>query len=105
MLAPVWIENLQCFLSGLAARFAVPVFFLLSAVLLFKRKQRYLPMLKKKCMTLGVPYLVFNTLWILVFLLHESLPMTAAFFSGARKPILGCGTGLWSRAGGGLVLA
>lgn len=47
---------------------AVPVFILISSVLLYAKPFRWWENVKKKCRTLLVPYLIFDTAWVLMML-------------------------------------
>lgn len=87
---PVWLDVIEYTLSQVIARCGVPLFFLLSAVLLFKKKRAYLPLLKEKARTLLFPYLFWNTVWILVFWMLQSIPFTADYFSGSNTLIKDC---------------
>ncbi len=82
-----WMEEgwnissfIQFFISNGAARFAVPLFFLISGYLLFRTYdgtlQVYLRKLMDRVRTLLVPYLIWNTLGILVILGFLLVPWT-----------------------------
>lgn len=92
---PKWLMFLETGVSQIIARSGVPIFFLLSAVLLFRADRNYKDVIRKKARTLLVPYLIWNTFWILIFLVLQSLPFTAAYFSGSNKPILQCSVKEW----------
>ena len=92
---PEWLVFLETGVSQIIARSGVPIFFLLSAVLLFRADRSYKDVIRKKARTLLAPYLIWNTFWIMIFLILQSLPFTAAFFSGSNKPILQCSVKEW----------
>lgn len=92
---PEWLLFLETGVSQIIARSGVPIFFLLSSVLLFGTDRSYKDVIGKKVRTLLVPYLIWNTFWILIFLLLQNLPYTAAYFSGSNKPILQCSVKEW----------
>lgn len=92
---PLWLKTFEDCLSQVIARCGVPIFFLLSAILLFKSERPYLPTLKKKAKTLLLPYMIWNTFWIVVFIILQSLPFTGAYFSGSHTPILQCTAEEW----------
>lgn len=85
---PVWLQVIEKGLSQVIAGCNVQIFFLLSAILLFRSEQRYGTVLKKKIRTLLLPYLIWNTFWVAVFVVLQSLPFTTAYFSGNNTPIL-----------------
>ena len=104
---PRWLEMLKLLGSDIIPRCAVPGFFLIAGVLLFRKPFTWKENMRKKCRSLAVPYLLLNTLWILFYILCQSIPATAAFFSKER--ILDWGPGEWldgyfgTRSGGPMV--
>lgn len=92
---PEWLLLLETGVSQIIARCGVPIFFLFSAVLLFRSEYSYREVIRKKIRTLLVPYLIWNTFWIAVFAVLQSLPFTAAYFSGSNTPILQCSLKEW----------
>jgi surface polysaccharide O-acyltransferase-like enzyme len=60
---PSYVENTQR-LIGIITAIAVPLFFLISAYFLFIKEQKYVPMLKKKCLTILLPYFLWHILLI-----------------------------------------
>lgn len=85
---PGWLQAIQKGMSQVIAVCNVQIFFLLSAILLFRSQQRYGSVLKKKIRTLLLPYLIWNTFWVAVFVVLQGLPFTTAYFSGNYTPIL-----------------
>lgn len=85
---PKWLLLIEDLISSTMARLAVPLFFLISSVLLFKNKRDYKKTIVGKVHTLLIPYLIWNSLWILVFILLQNIPFTAQYFSGEKTPIL-----------------
>lgn len=85
---PGWLLSFENLVSQVIARCGVPIFFLLSSVLLFKTSRDYKKTIKSKIKTLLIPYLIWNSFWILVFILLQSVSFTAPFFSGGNTPIL-----------------
>ena len=86
-------------------RFAVPMFFMLSGITFFKdySNKKYLAKIKSRLFTLVIPYLLWNTIWMLweIFTSHsflarfstgEPFPLTPAstlkgiFFYGCNPP-------------------
>lgn len=85
---PLWLLSLEELISQVIARCAVPMFFLISSILLFKIQRNYKKTISDKIRTLLIPYLIWNSFWILVFILLQSLSFTAPFFSGSNTPIM-----------------
>lgn len=92
---PKWLYLFETCISQIVARCGVPLFFLFSSVLLFHTDRKYRDVIRKKSQTLLLPYLVWNTFWIAVFILLQSLPFTAPYFSGDNTPILQCSVREW----------
>lgn len=66
-----WAYQITFVLSRIVCDCAVPVFILISSVLLYAKPFQWWPNVKKKVRSLLVPYLIFNTLWVvLVFAKH-----------------------------------
>lgn len=67
---------------------SIPIFYLISAIIFFSSKKRYGIVIRTKMKTLLLPYLFWNTFWIAVFIVLQSVPVTAQFFSASVTPIL-----------------
>lgn len=78
---PVWLDWLKYLLSQVVARCAVPGFFLLSGLLLFRKDLSWSGNLRKKVRTLLVPYLLINTVWIVIYFIAQHIPAFSSFFS------------------------
>ena len=78
---PVWLDWLKYLLSTVVARCAVPGFFLLSGILLYRRDFTWAGNLRKKARTLLVPYLLLNTVWIAIFYTAQHIPAFSGYFS------------------------
>lgn len=85
---PHWLLLIENGISQVVAKCGVPIFFILSSVLLFKSHRNYGDTLKKKGKSLLAPYLIWNTFWIVVFILLESLSITKPFFSDSGSLVL-----------------
>lgn len=92
---PMWLDMVEYVISQIISRCGVPLFFLISAVLLYKKERKYISTLKTKVRTLFVPYLIWNTFWILIFLLLQSMPYTSTYFSGSNTLIKDCNIMDW----------
>lgn len=75
----IYLENL---VSQVLARFAVPLLFLISSFLLFRKERDWLGNLKAKVRSLLIPYTIWNTAWIVVWLIAAWIPGLSRFFSG-----------------------
>ena len=82
---PAWLALIKRLGSDIIPRCAVPGFFLIAGVLLFRKPFSWKENMRKKCRSLAVPYLLLNTLWILFYLVCQSLPVVSGFFT--QNPI------------------
>lgn len=82
------VIKVEQLISQIIGRSMVPTFYLLSAVLLFKSVRNYSQVLKNKAKTVLVPYVLWNTFWIVVFILLQNLSFTRNLFSADSTPIL-----------------
>lgn len=76
----VFIQN---FISSVLSRMAIPIFFIISGFLLFKKFSYdvYYQIIKKRFLTLVIPYLFWSTLTVIIFYVLESFDATKAFFT------------------------
>ena len=92
---PDWLLLFEDCISQVISKCGVPIFFLISSILLFKTQRSYAKTIRNKMKTLLVPYLIWNTFWIVVFIILQSLSFTSAYFSGSHTPILQCSLVEW----------
>ena len=83
-----WLLCFENLISQTIARCGVPLFFLTSSVLLFQKQRDYHATIKRKIKSLLIPYFVWNSLWICVFIVLQNLRFAAPYFSENHKPIL-----------------
>lgn len=95
-----WLVNIEYFCSQVISRMAVPAFFLLSGFLLYRKSFSWFSNLKKKAISLLVPYFLINTIWILLFAIGQSLPFLSAFFTMESNHILSWKVCDWLKAYG-----
>jgi fucose 4-O-acetylase-like acetyltransferase len=81
VIIPEYVEKVQS-LIGIITAVAVPLFFLISAYLLYAKETKFIPVLKKKCLSILTPYILWNLLLVLFYLLMQTLPFTKQFFQG-----------------------
>ena len=74
-------------ISKTIAHCAVPGFFLISSMLLYKSEFDYKKNIKKKFNSLVIPYLLLNTFWILFFWIFQSIPQLSVFFGRTENQI------------------
>lgn len=82
----------QTILSQVYARIAVPIFFLLSGMLLFKNYELnyflYFRKLKSKIRSLLIPYLAWNIIVAILFLILQGIPSLKSYSNGNLKPLI-----------------
>ena len=80
---------IQIFLSQILSRIAVPLFFMISAYLLFLRYELsfgfYFSLLKKKIKSLLIPFLIWNVVVFFFFFFLQKIPFAAKYSSGNLK--------------------
>lgn len=97
---PQWLYTLKYLISQSIARCAVPSFFLLSAILLYRNPFSWGDNLRKKIRTLLVPYLLLNSFWIIIFNVAQKLPILQNYFSNSQNIIANWGLYEWLKAYG-----
>ena len=78
---PVWFENVRYAISKVIALCAVPGFFLISSMLLYRKEINWRENILKKCKTLLIPYFVLNTLWIIFYAIAQNISFLQVYFS------------------------
>lgn len=86
---PNWFFDFLYYMAEAFGRFAVPVFFAISGYLFFYHVERldkvtYFSKLKKRARSLLVPYLIWNSMYIFLFLLHRT-PLMAGLYPSASS--------------------
>lgn len=79
--SPAVFDYLQYLIKECLARVAVPMLFLLSGMLLYRKNFTFLGNLKRKVSTLLIPYLICNTIWIAIFFLFQQFEATRIYFT------------------------
>lgn len=84
---PTWVKWTKYISSSIIGRSAVPGYFLISGVLLFKKEFNWVSNIKKKIKTLVVPYFILTTLWIVLFYVAENISALAPIFQHSNQVI------------------
>lgn len=87
LLTPEWLEWLKYFISQVLARAAVPAFFMISAVLLYRKPFVWMENMRKKIRTILIPYLLLNGFWILFFYVAKYIDFTVPYLAGPQSRI------------------
>lgn len=81
------LQGIQYIISRIVTFSAVPLFFMLSSVLLYAKEFTWKNNMKKKLKSLVLPYVLWITLYILVYFIGQTLPMTSGFFANAGRKV------------------
>lgn len=84
----IYLYYFESMLSNEIARSGNAIFFFMSGLLLFGKARQYKDLVKRKIRTLLIPFLFWNTFWIVIFILFQEIPITKSFFSGTYGRIL-----------------
>ncbi len=85
--AAPWLEWGRYIVSQVVARAAVPAFFLISSVLLYRREFTWKQNMSKKVYTLLIPYVILNSCWILFFYFAQFFDFTLPYFVTPQSKI------------------
>lgn len=78
---PLWFEIIRYSIAKIIGPIAVPSFFFLSALLIYRKNIIWKDVLKKKLKTLLFPYMIMNTIGIASFFVLQHIPSLSLFFS------------------------
>ncbi len=92
LVVPKFLEILKRIISRRISISAVPLFFLISSFLLFSKEIDFRKNLVKKSKTLLIPYLFWNTFWIILYFIAQNISFTKSFFSNPNTIIRNFGT-------------
>jgi surface polysaccharide O-acyltransferase-like enzyme len=85
------VSYIQNFVSEVLARISVPLFFTISGFLFFQHYEFTLKIILKKLKSrfkiLLVPYVIWNSIALLIYFILQSIPDLSQFFSGSTKPV------------------
>jgi hypothetical protein len=77
---PMYVDKIYE-LVGLLTCTAVPLYFIISAVLLYSKDITFMENLKKKCRSILLPYISWTVLILLFLFIIQSLPFTKDYFA------------------------
>lgn len=84
---PDWLFNLEYVISAIIAHCAVPGFFIISAILLYRKDYLWKNNIIKKTKSLVIPWFVIIAFWIVLYAVMQKIPFAAPFFSNDSKLI------------------
>lgn len=83
-----FIGGFEYIVSRIITFSAVPLFYLISSILLYSKEFTWLSNMKKKVKTLILPYVVWISIYIFVYFIGQSLPQTKIFFVNSGRAVL-----------------
>ena len=100
------LRAIQYIISREITFVAVPLFFLISSVLLYAKEFTWINNMKKKTKTLILPYFLWISLYIFIYWLGQTLSMTKGFFANPDRQVADMGIvdfiGAYTGVGGAL---
>jgi len=81
------LRSVQYIISRIITFSAVPLFFVTSSMLLYCKEFTWKDNMKKKAKSLLLPYILWITLYILVYYVGQSMPITRAFFANSSRKV------------------
>lgn len=97
---PKWFSILQYAISEIIPRCSVFGFFLMASLLLYRKEFSWSENIKKKSKSLLIPYLIMNTLWIVLFAVFQKIPQTMSFFANQNNLVANFDLFRWLQAYG-----
>ena len=82
-----FLNGFEYFISNILSRCAVPGFFLISSILLYRKEFKWLNNLKDKFKSLLIPYIILNLFWIVFFFVMQRISFTKAYFVDSNNII------------------
>lgn len=84
---PNWLYWTEYIISKIFCNWAVPTFFVISAILLYSKEFVWKENMKKKTKSLLLPYMIFNLFWIFFYFVAQSVSITRPYFSNTSNII------------------
>ena len=81
------LEAMQYIISRIITFIAVPMFFMISSILLYAKEFTWQSNIKKKLKTLILPYALWITIYILIYYVGQTIPATSQYFLNAKRQV------------------
>lgn len=81
------IQMIEYVIAQVIARAGVPLFFLISSLLLYRKNFTFKENLKKKVKRILIPYIIVNTIWIIIFAVFQNIEFFKVFFNNEENNI------------------
>jgi hypothetical protein len=92
---PEWLATLKYIITEVFSRTAVPGFFIISAIFLYRKQFSWWENVKKKFKTLMIPYFIMNTFWVVFYFVCQHIPAVRDYFSNAENVVANWGILGW----------
>ena len=84
---PAWLDYMEFIVEDVIAKIAVPGFFVVSAVFLYRKPFDWQKNMAKKLHSLVIPYFIMNTLWVAFFFVAQHIPAVSIYFSNPKNVV------------------
>ena len=95
---PIWLARTQYFIAEVVSTCAVPGFFFLSAMFLYRKEFTWAGNMRKKVRSLVVPYFLVTTAWIAVYYIGQHVGALRMYFGNPENNVSGWGLWEWINA-------
>ena len=97
---PGWLETVKYAISESISNCAVPGFFVISSILLYRKEFSWWENIKKKLRSLLIPYFLMNTFWVAFYFVCQHIPAVSDYFSNAENMVASWDLSGWLRGYG-----
>ena len=95
-----WLETVKYVFSESISNCAVPGFFVISSILLYRKEFSWWENIKKKLRSLLIPYFLMNTFWVAFYFVCQHIPAVSDYFSNAENMVASWDLSGWLRGYG-----
>ena len=81
------VQIIEYVIAQVIARAGVPLFFLISSLLLYRKNFTFKENFKKKVKRILIPYIIVNTIWIIIFAVFQNIEFFKVFFNNEGNNI------------------
>ncbi len=81
------VQIIEYVIAQVIARAGVPLFFLILSLLLYRKNFTFKENFKKKVKRILIPYIIVNTIWIIIFAVFQNIEFFKVFFNNEGNNI------------------
>ena len=93
-----WVSESKYIIAHFFGRATVPGFFMVSAILLYRKPFNWASNMKRKLRSIAVPYFIINCGWILLFFIVQLFPFSSSIFNNPDNIIANWDLRQWCNA-------